>query len=63
MWPSEFLTYASVTHIRIRFRYPKKCRKGNESVTQEREAKTNGEPVTACLSGVSPLEFCVWGLG
>jgi hypothetical protein len=57
MWPSEFVTYVSVTHIRIRFRYPKKGRKGNESVTQEREPKTSGELIAArflCPSTLGP---------
>ena len=63
MWPSEFLTYVSVTHIRIRLRYPKKCRKGNESVTQEIEVKMSGEPITARFLCLSTLESLFSGLG
>ena len=63
MWPSEFVTYVSVTHIRIRFRYPKQGCKGNESVTQEREAKTSGESIGARFLCPSPLDPSFSGLG
>jgi hypothetical protein len=57
MWPSEFLTYGSVTHIRIRFRYSKTSSKGNDNITQEIGLGMGGEPIAAgflCLSHPEP---------
>jgi hypothetical protein len=58
-----FSTYVSVTHTRIRFRYPRTCLKGNESVTQEIEAEMSGEPITAGFLCLSPIDLLSVGLG
>jgi len=63
MWPSRFVTYVSVTHIRIRFRYPKQGGKGNENVTHETETRMSGEPIGARILCTSPINLSFQGLG
>ncbi len=63
MWPSEFVTYGSITHTRIRFRYSKKCPKGNAFVTQETQAEKNEEPIAARFLCPSPPKLPFQALG